>query len=139
MISTTQVGLSFLTVSFQQEMRILFCRWNDKVNLHQFTEGYYASLEVARQHKSGLWLHDIRKRDNSDKLKANWFLTTFLPYLEHTLNKPVLIAYLMSPHQKKLLLADQQTQHEEKVLSRLLKVKYFTSEHDAVLWLQKLQ
>ncbi|MBC5994704.1 hypothetical protein [Pontibacter cellulosilyticus] len=117
MISTTQVDLAFLSVSFQQEMGIFFCRWNNKVNLHQFTEGYYTSLEVAKQHESGLWLHDIRKRDNSDKLKATWFLITFMPYLEQAISKPVLIAYLMSPHQKELLLTTQQTQREEEVLS----------------------
>ena len=139
MISAQHTDLDYLNIYFQQDMDVLFCRWSTRVDYIQFKEGYHTSLFKARQYRSKFWLQDIRKRHISENDKATWYMEDFLPVLKNAFDQMTYIAYLMTPLQYQVLLQKNPLANQEMILSKCLTLNCFTSEHDALIWLQSYQ
>ncbi|RDV14070.1 hypothetical protein DXT99_16000 [Pontibacter diazotrophicus] len=127
--------LPFLHLSYQQDMRVLFCRWRMPVELPQFSEGYMAALQFAAQQDAHFWLHDLRLRNRSTEEEQDWFTHVFVPAANEQLGGSNFIAYLMTPLQRESLVQITVPAAELVRHSLFLTVRYFTNEHDALEWL----
>lgn len=139
MISAQQTDLDYLSIYFQQDMDVLFCRWNSRVDYMQFKEGYQTSLFMAKQYHSKFWLQDIRKRHISENDKVTWYKQEFLPVLKDAFDNMTYIAYLMTPLQYQVLLQKNPHAAQEVEMSEVLTLNCFTNEHDALMWLHQYQ
>lgn len=136
MASLENLELPFLHLSYQKDLRVLFCRWRIPVSLSQFSEGYMAALQFAAQQDAHFWLHDLRLRNTSSEEERNWFSNTFTPATQAVLGGSNFIAYLMLPLQLQDLVPEPLPITVLPLKqSRYLTVRYFTNEHDALEWL----
>ncbi|GAB3534279.1 hypothetical protein GCM10027443_21100 [Pontibacter brevis] len=141
-----RLELPFLHIYYQKDLRVLFCRWRMPVELPEFSEGYMAALRFAAQQDAHFWLQDLRLRNTSCEKQRDCFMHTFVPTTSQVLRGSNFIAYLMSPLQREALVQQDATIKEpvsfgvsNKLIrhSDFLTVRYFTSEHDALEWLNE--
>lgn len=135
MSSIENLELPFLHLSYQKDLRVLFCRWRMPVGLSQFSEGYMTALRFAAQQDAHFWLHDLRLRNTSGEEERMWFTHTFVPAANELLGGSKYIAYLMSPLQREILVQKALPAAELVKHSPSLTLHYFTNEHDALEWL----
>ncbi len=124
-----------MTITFRQDLDVLFCRWRVAVEGPQFTEGYLAALKLALQHRSRFWLHDLRMRNISSEQERSWFIANMSPPAA-TMAPGIFIAYLMSPLQRQNLVSETKPISEVIHYSPHLHARYFISEHNALEWLE---
>ncbi|RIJ37247.1 hypothetical protein [Pontibacter oryzae] len=129
--------LPFLAVSYRKDLDVLFCRWHMAVEMPQFTEGYFASLRIATQHKACFWLHDLRMRNVSTSVEREWFIKHVVPPACQLSDKGIYVAYLMSPLQRQNLVSATSPVSDVISYGAHLHTRYFISEHNALAWLEQ--
>lgn len=132
-----KVELPFLHLTFRSDLDILFCRWRRFVTFQEYQEGYWLALELAEKYRARFWLHDLRLRNTSDNVERQWYDNQFVPALTSLQPSGFTIAYLMSPMQRRQLVSEINPVSDVIRYGKLLQLRYFISEHDALDWLQE--
>ena len=87
----------FLEISYRADLNLLLGRWLRPIELTEMQRGYQLLLEAAVAGQCRQWLLDVRRRQNTHKVGAQWMVSTFLPQLGPSLGGRTRLAYLMAP------------------------------------------
>ena len=87
----------FLEISYRADLDLLLGRWLRPIELGEMQQGYHMLLEAAVTGQCRQWLLDVRRRQNTHKVGAQWMVSTFLPQLAAHLGGRTRLAYLMAP------------------------------------------
>ena len=87
----------FLEISYRADLDLLLGRWLRPIELGEMQQGYHMLLEAAVTGQCRQWLLDVRRRQNTHKVGAQWMVGTFLPQLAAHLGGRTRLAYLMAP------------------------------------------
>ena len=87
----------FLEISYRPDLDLLLGRWLRPIELEEMQHGYQLLLDAAVAGGCRQWLLDVRRRQNTHQVGAQWMLSTFLPQLAPRLGGRTRLAYLMAP------------------------------------------
>ena len=87
----------FLKISCRADLDLLVDRWLRPIELEELQHGYQLLLEAAEADKCQRWLLDVRRRQNTHQMGAQWMVNTLLSQLAHRLGGRTKLAYLMAP------------------------------------------
>jgi hypothetical protein len=129
---TSALDLSFLRLSYREDLQLLFLRWTRPVSPGEHRAGYEQALELAAPRGAGRWLVDLRSRGLAEAEDFSWVLTDFRREMTQALPGATLrVAYLVTPY------------HQELINSRLpadeVLFATFTEEQAASQWLSRGQ
>ena len=129
---------NYLSFNYREDLEIMILRWLKEVNSEQLRHGYEEALRKAQEFKVRHWLFDLRGRGPVTKEDENWVTNNFFPRAEAQFQEPNYFAYLVSPSH------EQHFQVNGKVetlncKTSICRFQIFTSEQDAVNWLQESQ
>ena len=87
----------FLEISYRPDLNLLLGRWLRPIELEEMQHGYQLLLDAAVAGDCRQWLLDVRRRQNTHQVGAQWMLSNFLPQLAARLGGRTRLAYLMAP------------------------------------------
>ena len=87
----------FLKIRYRAYLDLLVGRWLRPIEREELQHGYQLLLEAAEAGKYQHWLLNVRRRQNTHQLSAQWIVNTLLPQLAHRLGGRTKLAYLMAP------------------------------------------
>lgn len=129
----------FLSLVHRDDLGILLGRWTRSINLTESRRGYASILEAAQSQQARFWLLDIRRRPRVDNDNVTWLLTDYYPRLPQLLGGTVYLAYLLAPELKRELEGGGLMPEDEQYRNQPFQMGKFTSEQEAVAWLQTRQ
>ena len=87
----------FLEISYRADLDLLLGRWLRPIELAEMQRGYQLMLDAAQAGQCRQWLLDVRRRQNTHQVGAQWMKSTFLPQLAARLGGRTRLAYLLAP------------------------------------------
>ena len=87
----------FLEISYRADLDLLLGRWLRPIALAEMQQGYALLLDAAVAGRCRQWLLDVRRRQNTHEVGAQWMASTFLPQLGPRLGGRTRLAYLTAP------------------------------------------
>ncbi|WP_035560795.1 hypothetical protein [Hymenobacter sp. IS2118] len=87
----------FLQISYRTDLDLLVGRWLRPITLPEMQLGYQLLLDAAQTNGCRRWLLDVRRRQNTHQIGAQWMVSTWLPQLAPRLGGRTRLAYLLAP------------------------------------------
>lgn len=105
--------------------------------LAELQQGYQQLLEIAAVNNHRRWLLDVRRRQNTHHVGAQWMVSTFLPLLETQLSGRTRLAYLMAPIYLRDTAADAAFPAPAYFAGKPFIGARFVEENAAIAWLNE--
>ena len=127
----------FLDISYRADLDLLAGRWLRPIGLAEMQQGYQLLLAAAVAHGCRRWLLDVRRRQNTHQIGAQWMVSTFLPLLAPQLGGRTRLAYLMAPAYLRDQAADAAFPSPAYFADKPFVGERFIEESMAIAWLNK--
>ena len=114
---------------------MLVGRWMHPIELEDLRHGYQLLLEAAEADKCQRWLLDVRRRQNTHQVSAQWIVNTLLPQLAPRLGGRTKLAYLMAPVYMRDEAADAAFPPAAHFVGKPFVGEWFIEENTAIAWL----
>ncbi len=125
----------FLEISYRADLDLLVGRWLRPVELAELQHGYALLLDAAVAGRCRYWLLDVRRRQNTHQIGAQWMVTTWLPQLGPRLGGRTRLAYLLAPAYLRNEAADAAFPAAAYFDDKPFIGERFIEEKDALAWL----
>ena len=127
----------FLTISYRSDLDLLVGRWLRPIELAEMQQGYKQLLVAAVANNCRRWLLDVRRRQNTHQIGAQWMLSAFLPLLAPQLGGRTRLAYLMAPVYLRDIAADATFPPLAYFEGKPFVGERFIEENAAIAWLDE--
>lgn len=127
----------FLNISYRSDLDLLVGRWLRPIELAEMQQGYQQLLETAVANNCRRWLLDVRRRQNTHQIGAQWMVSTFLPLLAPQLDGRTRLAYLMAPVYLRDTAADAAFPPPTYFEGKSFIGERFIEENAAIAWLNE--
>ena len=125
----------FLEISYRSDLNLLLARWLRPIELSEMQHGYNLLLDAAAAGGCRQWLLDVRRRQNTHQVGAQWMVATFLPQLAPRLGGRTRLAYLMAPVYLRDEAADAAFPAADYFSDKPFVSERFIEENAALAWL----
>lgn len=125
----------FLEISYRSDLNLLLARWLRPIELSEMQYGYDLLLDAAATSGCRQWLLDVRRRQNTHHVGAQWMMATFLPQLAPRLGGRTRLAYLMAPVYLRNEVADAAFPTAAYFVDKPFVSERFIEENTALTWL----
>ncbi|WP_210516947.1 hypothetical protein [Hymenobacter terricola] len=126
----------FLEISYRADLDLLLGRWLRPIELAEMQQGYELLLDAAVAGGCRRWLLDVRRRQNTHQVGAQWMVDTLLPQLTTRLGGRTRLAYLMAPVYLRDEAADAAFPPASYFVDKPFVGERFIEEDAALYWLQ---
>jgi hypothetical protein len=125
----------FLEISYRADLDLFLGRWLRPIALEEMQQGYERMLNAAVAGGYRRWLLDVRRRQNTHQVGAQWMINTLLPQLGPRLGGRTRLAYLMAPVFMRDQLADAAFPPAAYFVDKPFVSERFIAEDAAIQWL----
>ena len=126
------------TITHRPDLGVLIVRWPADAPYPQLQADFEAILTMAKQHATGRWLLDVRRRAHLDPQLGDWTTRLFFPRAAAQLAPhPLRLSVLCSPARMAVYAAsaEQQSYLAHGIAHRAYHMHLLCDEGDAMRWL----
>ena len=135
------IFLDAFALTYRADLDVLFLRWPQPVYAFTTREVYTKVLELAQETQARYWLFDVRSRGPLSEEDSVWVKNCFYPELHGQVNRPIYVAYLVTPAHAEdpATAALVEEMKKQPWYGQEADFEGFTSETEALAWLQQCQ